>query len=143
MKKLSRNVCSLILFLAALALSMPFINGRGCDAMIRVESKPLGQLYGRCENGYINVTVSHKKTNETYVAKGIYGYLDGQYYIFVINRNVKLKEGAHGILTSSFFYRDIYSGLIMKKDKEMLLLSSSPMPVMWKAKVWGKLGFFE
>lgn len=144
MKKYNSNVTFWVISFLALMLTLPFINGFGCDAMIKIESESLGGLYGRCENGKVTFSVKHKVTNEIYEADGYYGYINNRYFVIVTNRHITKKAEANVALPSNYFYRNIYSGFVVRSGQGSgLFLSSSPMPIMWRATLWGKLGFFE
>lgn len=144
MKKFSNWFFFTLLLAFALILSLPFLNGVGCDVMFHVEPLPTGQVYGRCEFGQVYFTVDNKVTKEIYSARGYYGFLNNHYYIILTDRKILVKNKGDDMPVSNYFYRDVYSGLIVREEEgNSYILSSSPAPIMWKANVSGRLGFID
>lgn len=143
MKRLSNITITMLMFTFALLLSIPFINGAGCHALLYSDADELGVLHGRCEQGTVYVTVSHKVTKQTYLAEGTIAYIGNYYFILINKREISPPNNSSTAdwEKGSFFYRNVYSGVIQHGPLGTYLLSSSPAPLLMKIDVYGVLGF--
>lgn len=144
MINLSNILFTASLLVIAFSLSTPFINGAGCNALLHSNTEGLGELHGRCEQGIIYVTVSHDITKQTYSAKGRLAYIGGYYFIVVDAREIAgVNNTSDDWKKGSYFYRNIYAGVIQYGKFGTYLLSSSPEPLIMNIDIRGKMGFIS
>lgn len=145
MLNLNKTITTISLLILALTLSLPFINGAGCHALLHSQTDDLGELHGRCEQGKLYVTVSHKITKQTYLAEGMFAYFNDYYFIIINKREIsdQTKNQHEDWKKGSYFYRNVYAGVIQDGRFGTYLLSSSPVPLIMKIDIHGELGFIS